>query len=137
MTLLLDIVDEPNWRTNVYLSGVPRMHDIENYDFIKHKAKFPEVMQNLYKQFGILNLFCPYRPNGCYMLNLAIYEERMVCKMLCELAKAEGFGHMTDITYLGKPMDKLNNDFVRKIPETGIFEGTYFCEPDKENKAFR
>jgi hypothetical protein len=83
-------VDEyagPIWRFKVYLYGIGRVHDYRNFDFIKHQAKYPEVMQKLYRQFGILNLFCPFRPNGSYMLNLAIYEERIVCRMLCELAR--------------------------------------------------
>lgn len=94
-------------------------------------------MQKLYKQFGILNLFCPFRPNGSYMLNLSIYEERTVCRMLCELAKTEGLLNMTEIKMNQKPIEKLTLDFIRKVPETGIFEGTYFCIPDKENLDFR
>ena len=44
LLLLLDVIEDPDWRTNVYLSGIARVHDIQNFDFIKHKAKFPEVM---------------------------------------------------------------------------------------------
>jgi len=44
LLLLLDVIDNPGWRTNVYLSGIARCHDFESYDFIKHKAKYPEVM---------------------------------------------------------------------------------------------
>jgi len=25
-------------------------------------------------------------------------------------------------------------EFVRKTPEFGVFEGTYYCEADKENR---
>lgn len=45
---LLDAVPGAEWRTQVYLSGVGRVHDYKNYDFIKHAAKYPEVMQALY-----------------------------------------------------------------------------------------
>ena len=84
-----------------------------------------------------MNLFCPYRPNGSYMFNLAIFEEKIVCKMLCELAKTEGATNMTDILYLGKPMEKITSDFIRKVPDAGVFECTYYCDPAKENKVFR
>ena len=57
------------------MSAITRVHDYKNYDFIKHFAKYPEVMQALYQQFGILNLFNPHRPNGSYLLDLSKYEE--------------------------------------------------------------
>jgi hypothetical protein len=121
----------------VYLYGIGRVADYRNFDFIKHQAKYPEVMQKLYKQFGILNLFCPFRPNGAYLLRLDIYEERMVCRMLCDLARTEGIANMTEIKIDGKAVEKLAPDFIKKIPEKGSFEGTYFCPPDKENSEFR
>ena len=92
----------PTWRFKVYLYGIGRVVDYRNFDFIKHQAKYPEVMQKLYKQFGILNLFCPFRPNGAYLLNLKIYEEKIVCRMLCDLAKNEGIANMTEIKMDGK-----------------------------------
>ena len=94
-------------------------------------------MPLLYKQFGILNLFSPFRPNGTYLLDLGIYEERVVTKMLCELAVKEGIGNMSDLKLQGKPMEKLTGEFMRKMPEVGQFECQYFCEADKENKEFR
>jgi hypothetical protein len=75
----------------VYIGGIGRVHDYKNYDFIKHRVKFPEAIRKIYKRFGILNLFNPNRPNGSYRLDLSLYEEKIVCKMLLELAKAEGY----------------------------------------------
>ena len=62
LLLLLDVIDgkylyffnsefclDAKWRAYVYLSGIARVHDFQAYDFIKHKAKYPEVMQILYK----------------------------------------------------------------------------------------
>jgi hypothetical protein len=48
LCLIYEIIIGPEWRTQVYLSGVGRVHDYKNYDFIKHAAKYPEVMQALY-----------------------------------------------------------------------------------------
>lgn len=117
----------------VYLSGISRVYDVWNIDFVKHKFKFPAVMEALYKQFGILNLFCPFRPNGSYMLKLFEFEERMVCKMLCELAMKEGAAFMTPIKLNGKPMEKMTKEFARKPPDTGVIELTYACPPEKED----
>ena len=113
------------------------MIDYQNYDFIKHKMKFPEGMRRLYESFGILNLFCPYRPNGSYLFRLEIYEEKLVLKMLTELCKAEGWGNMTEIKLNGKPVDSINSDFMANLPETGIFEGTYICPPEKAKTEVR
>lgn len=124
------------WKTKVYLYGIGRVTDYRNFDFIKHQAS-PDVMQKLYKQFGILNLFCPFRPNGTYLLNLAIYEERLVCRMLCELANKEGLAFMTEIKLAGKPVDKLTVDFVKRVPEAGMFEAKYECPSEKESQEFR
>ena len=130
---LITIYIDPKWRTQVYFSGIARVIDIENIDFIKHKFKYPAVMQELYKSFGILNLFCPFRPNGSYMLRLGIYEERIVCKMLCEICVKEGIAFMENIKVNGKAMEKMTRDFARKPPDTGVFEGTLAVPPEKED----
>jgi len=44
---------------------------------------------------------------------------------------------MVDIKMNGKAVEKLSPDFIKRIPEIGIFEGTYFCPPEKENLEFR
>lgn len=118
---------DPVWKTEVYISGIARVHDFRNYDFIKHRVKFPESIRDIYKRFGILNLFNPFRPNGSYRLDLAIYEERIVCKMLLELAKAEGYAQMTHVSMDGKSQEAISKEFVDKIGESGVFEGTYIC----------
>lgn len=86
----MDLIDDPAWKAEVYIRGIARVCDYKNYDFIKHRVKYPEAIREIYKRFGILNLFNPHRPNGSYRLDMGIYEEKIVCKMLLELAKAEG-----------------------------------------------
>ena len=129
---LLFTLDQ-RWRTKIYLSGVSRCIDIHNIDFIKHKFKFPGVMEALYKQFGILNLFCPFRPNGSYLLRLDRYEERIVAKMLCELTMKEGVNYMTNIKVAGKAVEKMTREFARKPPDQGNLELTFNCPPEKED----
>ena len=88
-------------------------------------------MMKVYNSFGIMNLFSPNRPSGSYLLKLDIFEERMVCKMLLELCKAEGWGNMTAIKVNGKPQDAVNLDFLLNLPTSGTFEGTYACPDNK------
>lgn len=67
-------------------------------------------------------MFNPNRPNGEYLLNLAIYEEKMVAKLLCEIAKAEGFANMTNVKVAGSAIEKMSNDVARSLPDSGNFE---------------
>jgi hypothetical protein len=128
--MFIEMIDEPTWKFGVYMAGIGRMWDHQNYDFIKHKAKFPQVMRDLYSSFGILNLFCPFRPNGSYMLKLDVFEEKTVLKMLLDLCKAEGWGNMTEIKMNSKTIE-VNAEFASALPETGVFEATYICPPEK------
>lgn len=114
------------------------MHDVENFDFIKHRAKYPQTMKDLYNSFGILNLFNPFRPNGSYLFNMEVYEERLVCRILCELSKAEGWGNWQEVKIDGKPKDgPLNAEYLAALPTTGTFEGTYVCPMEKEKSEAR
>lgn len=135
--LFVDLVDDPNWKFLVFTAGVGRMHDYQNFDFIKHRAKYPQVMKDVYSCFGLLNLFNPLRPNGSYMFNMTVYEERLVCKMICELSKGEGWGNWQDVKIDGKATDKLSNDFLLNLPTTGTFEGVYVCPVEKEKEELR
>ena len=36
----IDLIDDPVWRYEVFMAGVGRMVDVQNYDFIKHRIKY-------------------------------------------------------------------------------------------------
>jgi hypothetical protein len=131
------LVDDPEWRVEVYLAGMGRCHDFKNLDMIKHKVRTEQETKQLYKRVGILNLFSPYRPNGDYLLNMAIYEEKTVAKMLCELAKSEGWNFMTNLKVGGQTIEKANNEVLRQITDSGAFECSYQCPPEKEKLETR
>lgn len=126
-----DAVKGNHWRTEVLLAGLGRCHDFKNIDMVKHRAKTAEVSKALYKQLGIFNMFCPYRPDGDYLLNLAVYEEKMVAKLLCELCRSEGWALMTGIKVAGATIEKMSNDTMRSLPDSGNFECTYQCPEEK------
>jgi hypothetical protein len=134
--MFVDMIEEPIWRFNVYMAGVGRLWDVQNFDFIKHKAKFPQVMRDLYDSFGILNLFSPFRPNGTYLLNVQIFEEKIVLRMLLDLSRGEGWANMRDTKFNGKPFE-VNGEWASNLPESGTFEGTYVCEPAKVKMELR
>lgn len=67
-----------------------------------------------------------------------VYEERLVCKILLELSKGEGWGNMTEVKVNGKAMaDGVNGDFLSALPDTGVFEGTYNCPAEKVKADLR
>ena len=137
LAMFVDLVDEPEWKFGVYMAGVGRVWDYQNYDFIKHKAKFPEAMRDLYKSFGILNLFSPFRPNGSYLLKIEVFEEKQVLKMLFDLCKGEGWANMKEIKLNNKAVEAINPEFVANLPDSGVFEGTYICPPEKVKMELR
>ena len=105
---------------------------------VKHHAKYPNVSKILYERLGILNMFNPLRPDGEYILNLAIYEEKMVAKLLCELAKSEGFPFMTDVKVPGTgAVEKMSNDIARALPDFGNFECKYKVPEEKVKQDVR
>ena len=114
------------------------MYDYHNYDFAKHRMQNQKAIIKTYEAFGILNLFSPQRPNGAYLLKMDVYEERLVCKILLELSKGEGWGNMTEVKVNGKAMaDGVNGDFLSALPDTGVFEGTYNCPAEKVKADLR
>ena len=60
-------------------------------------------------------MFSPYRPNGDYLLNMAVYEEKTVAKMLCELAKSEGWNLLTALKINGQAIEKPNNEVFQYV----------------------
>lgn len=76
-------------------------------------------------------MFSVNKPDGTYLLNLAIYEEKVVAKLLCELCRAEGWALMTEIKLVGKSVDKLTPEIIKTLPDTGMFECKYLCPEDK------
>lgn len=57
----IDLIDEPKWKLSCFLSGISRIYDTRNFDFIKKKWKFPETSKEIYSKFGIFNLFNPHK----------------------------------------------------------------------------
>ncbi len=56
---------------------------------------------------------------------MAVYEEKTVAKILCELAKSEGWNFMTGLKVAGQTIEKASNEVLRLITDIGTFECSY------------
>lgn len=134
----VDLVEDAKWKVECYIAGVGRIFDTRNYDFIKKRWKYPEASKDVYHRFGILNLFNPYRCTGSYRLDLSISEEKIVCTILCELSKSEGYQHMTNVVINSKPIPEFSKEIADSLSkETGVFEGSYVPPEDAANHEVR
>ena len=67
---------------------ISHIKDIENFDLLLDTV--PEIDRfEILHRVGHLNVMNPLKPDGHYRLELDIYEQREVAKMLIELAAAE------------------------------------------------
>ena len=104
---------------------------------LNKKWKYPETSKAIYHRFGIINLFNPYKCTGSYRLDLQIYEERIICLILLELAKQEGFQYITNVVLDLVPVEEVDKEFIEKLPEQGIFEGSYVAPEEAADNEFR
>ena len=85
-------------------------------------------MKKIYNAFGILNLFSIQRLNGMYWLDLGLFEERIVAKILIELAKVEGFDKIINASLNGKAIPVFTKEIADKLNfNQGILEFMYLC----------
>ena len=44
---------------------------------------------------------------------------------------------MTNVHLDGKPIDAINKEFIDKLPDKGVFEGTYICQQQNIKEEVR
>lgn len=76
------------YRVELVVTLYARVVDIHNFELILHVLTAHEVAC-VHCRLGILNTFNPMTPEGCYFLDLAWYDQRMVVKMLAALSVVE------------------------------------------------
>ena len=79
------------YRVELVVSLFSKIVDMHNFDLI-FRELVPKEQGYLYCRLGWLNLFNPTRPEGCYELNMELWEERMVAKCLLALSLVEDGG---------------------------------------------
>lgn len=77
-----------SYRVEVIALLFERLTDRHNFDLVLRLLK-PEEVACVIARIGWLNFYCPLKPEGCIDLNLAIYEERLIAKMMNTLATVE------------------------------------------------
>jgi hypothetical protein len=50
--------------------------------------------------------------------------------VLLELAKSEGWQHMTNVSLNGKVVTEVTKEFMDALPSEGIFEGSYVASDE-------
>ncbi len=117
---ILELHEDAAFKREIYIAGVGRVTDYENYDFVKTALKPSEAaaMKDIYQRVGLLNLFNPFHPEGTYEFSLQVYEERIMLNILCELAKKEGTKFVTNVLQDKQPVEGVD-EFVKAPPKEG------------------
>lgn len=80
--------DFGSYRSEIVALLFERIVDTHNFDLVLRVLE-PYEVAAVIARIGWLNIFNPMKPEGCIELNLAIYEERAIVKMLNTLATIE------------------------------------------------
>eukprot|EP00753_Platysulcus_tardus_P011172 PLAT3273.4.p1 GENE.PLAT3273.4~~PLAT3273.4.p1 ORF type:complete len:991 (+),score=433.08 PLAT3273.4:1-2973(+) len=110
-------------REEAFVILFTRVVDEENMDALL-KCCGDGSRQALRRRIGYLHLFNPMLPERSYKLDLSLYEEREVARVLVELACAEPGQNWRNELFDGRPFD-LTTAWVSKIPTAGVLELEY------------
>ncbi|KAA0162238.1 hypothetical protein FNF28_04792 [Cafeteria roenbergensis] len=109
----------PGLRVEVAVSLFPRVLDLAEFDRVLFALSGPE-RKRVVRRLGWLNLWNPMRPDGDYVLDLRVWEERMMATLLAQLAVVEPGETVMGVGGRGGP------DFNRiagwRLPTTWIDE---------------
>jgi hypothetical protein len=76
------------YRVDIVVMLFERLVDTHNFDLVL-RVLTPYEVACVIARIGWLNIFCPMKPEGCIELNLGVYEERQIAKMVNVLATVE------------------------------------------------
>jgi hypothetical protein len=111
----------------------PQIVDLVNFDLVFLKLSISERAMLLVR-LGILNMWSPLKLDGAYSLDLSIYEQRQVLKLLVLMAIVEPGENWVDESFREKRTDPRGDKwelpfswFVdTTIPHAGIVSLKYF-----------
>ncbi len=103
--------DFGSYRVRLVTELSSRILDVQNMNIIMMELT-PEERAHVYCRLGYLNLFCPWKPEGNYILDLKSFEERQVAKMLYHMGYVE---------------PKVNGDNFRRLS----YDPHYSGNPDE------
>jgi hypothetical protein len=121
------------YRVDLVVQLFERLVDRHNFDLVLRLLKAEEVA-SVTARIGWLNFFCPLKPEGCLELNLAIYEERLIAKMINTLATVEPGDNWPRKQFRWKHSDEpmpgweLKLTWMEDLPNgAGLPERGYMC----------
>ena len=77
-----------SYRVELLLEFFPRILDIHNFEIVNSELTASEIAC-FYCRVGMLNVFCPLKPEGCIEINIGRREERIIFKLFAALADIE------------------------------------------------
>lgn len=80
--------DYGSYRVEVAVALFYRMKDIQNFDIVLYHLNASEAACVI-GRLGLLTTFNPMKPENCYELDMALYEQRQIAKMLMHYAVVE------------------------------------------------
>lgn len=80
--------DWGTYRVELIIAMFSRLKDVHNFELVLAQLNTEEVAM-VYARIGILNTFNPLKPEGGYCLDLGVWEERQVAKILIHFACVE------------------------------------------------
>lgn len=75
-----------SYRADVIVLLFERLVDVQNFDLVLRLLDASEIAA-ITARIGWLNFFNPLKPEGSVELNLSLFEDRMICKMLNTLGQ--------------------------------------------------
>lgn len=126
--------DYGSYRVELVISLFSKIKDIQNFDIVMSYLNATEAACVL-GRLGYLTLFNPMKPENCYDLDLALWEQRQVAKMLIHYAVTEpGINwfnqkYAVDRFIINIPGWELTSLWNAKenLPEKGILTCRYYA----------
>jgi hypothetical protein len=120
----------PGLRIEVAVCLFPRVVDLPEFDRVLFALSGPE-RRRVVLRIGWLNLWNPARPDGDYVLDLRLWEERVLATMLAQLSLSEGSETMRGPGGRGGPDFnriagwRLPTGWMQETPSHGILRMHY------------
>ena len=139
---ILPTAAKSSLRLELFCAFFSRVVDEEN--MVRVLDSFtPSERTQLCRRLGYSKLFNPFAPGGFYDLDLAVFEERQVAKMLIKLSTA-GHGEWSDLNFCFKERGssgwKTKSDIsqwmseqAKTLPHEGHLRGRFVATKNKNN----
>ena len=115
----------PALRVDLVVALFPKVVDLPEFHRVLFALTVPERREVVHR-LGMLNLWDPHRPDGDYVLDLSVWEERVMASMLAQLAVTEpgptfrGLGGRGGADFNDIPGWRLPTSWLEDTPRSGL-----------------